>query len=327
MAGKRVKKRRRSGPKLLGAAVALAAAGVLLLAGEPQGAAVNSPLEEPAPKELAREAVAQLPAEERTWAPVEAERDGMSAAPKASREVPQTEAPDPRPIRTEESAATPEAPLESPAAEEPQAVPDTYFDDAVFLGDSRTEGFHLYSGLKTGKYLYATGATVSSVFTKAVETPQGRMPLLDALQRTDCGMIYVMLGVNELGWNGTDTFRNQTAKLIERIQADHPDAVLVLQSILPVSSRQDAKGSYVNNRRIDAYNQVLQELAAEYGVTYLHVAEAVADESGCLRADWNFDGVHLNVAGCQAWLEYLRTHPVTEAAVPEPAPEAGSGTV
>ena len=57
-----------------------------------------------------------------------------------------------------------------------------------------------------------------------------------------------------------------------------------------------------------------RELAETYGVTYLNVAEAVADEDGFLRADWNFDGVHLNQEGCQAWLAYLRTHPVEEMA-------------
>ena len=43
---------------------------------------------------------------------------------------------------------------------ESEAVEDTYFEDAVFLGDSRTEGFRLYSGLKTGTYLCGVGATV-----------------------------------------------------------------------------------------------------------------------------------------------------------------------
>ena len=35
---------------------------------------------------------------------------------------------------------------------------DSYFSDAVFLGDSRTEGFHLYSGLEEGRCLYSVGA-------------------------------------------------------------------------------------------------------------------------------------------------------------------------
>ena len=306
MAGKRVQKSGHGGVKLLGAVLTLSAAAVLLLAGLPRGAAVNSPLEQREPASLAGTPV---PVEDFT----PAEEPVVPDLPEAPAQTPpETEA-------GETGRHTmPEEPVEEsePAA---LSVADTYFDDAVFLGDSRTEGFKLYSGLKTGTYLHATGATVESVFTKSVDTPLGRMPLLDALARVDCGKIYVMLGVNELGWNGTETFRTQTCRLIERVQADHPEAVLVLQSILPVSARQDAKGSYVNNQRILAYNQVLRELAEQYGAVYLNVAEAVADESGCLREDWNFDGVHLNVAGCQAWLEYLRTHPVTEVA-PEDLP-------
>ena len=298
MAGKRVKRNKKRGPKLLGAAVILTIAGVMLFAGQPQGVAVNSPLEQPAPEELILEDETLSPEEPKTSQP-EAPAEETPAEPQKEG------APD-RPVMPEEPVKT--IPEESPA----DPVEDTYFDDAVFLGDSRTEGFRLYSGLNTGKYLYATGATVASVFNKSVDTPLGKMPLLDALGQMDCGKIYVMLGINELGWNGTDIFRNQSAKLIERLQADHPDATIVIQSILPVSAKQDAKGSYVNNQRIDAYNQVLQELAETYGVVYLNVAEAVMDEDGYLRADWNFDGVHLNKAGCQAWLDYLRTHPVTE---------------
>ena len=305
MRGKRIQKKPTSGLKLLGATAVLLAAGTLLLASGPQGAAVNSPLEQDAPASLTEE-LPSAPAEEQT-----APEPDLPEADAAETDVPPEEMSSPE-VREPEQTV-PEEAAEEEAESAAVSVADTYFDDAVFLGDSRTDGFRLYSGLKTGTYLFATGATVESVFTKSVDTPLGRMPLLDALQRTECGKIYVMLGINELGWNGTETFRRQAARLIERIQADHPEAVLVIQSILPVSARQDAKGSYVNNQRIAAYNQVLRELAEQYGATYLNVAEAVADEKGYLRADWNFDGVHLNVAGCQAWLEYLRTHPVTES--------------
>ena len=66
----------------------------------------------------------------------------------------------------------------------------------------------------------------------------------------------------------------------------------------------------MNNSRILAYNEAIMELAQEKDCPYLNVAEAVTDENGCLRADWTFDGVHLNTAGCRAWLDYLRTHTV-----------------
>ena len=66
----------------------------------------------------------------------------------------------------------------------------------------------------------------------------------------------------------------------------------------------------VNNARIREYNALLEDLAQEKGCVYLDVASAVSDETGCLRSDWTFDGVHLNPAGCQAWLQYLKEHPV-----------------
>lgn len=207
---------------------------------------------------------------------------------------------------TDGADAPPEdaAPPEAPAGDE-------YFDDTVFLGDSRTEGFRLYSGLKTGQYLCSVGATVSSVFTKATEeTDAGKVPILDALDRLEFSKVYVMLGINELGWPHTEQFHDQFCKIVDRIRATHPDAVIVLQSILPVSSRQDAKGNYVNNARIREYNQVIAQVAEETGCTYLDVGAGLAGEDGCLPSDQNFDGVHLNVAGCKKWLEFLRENPV-----------------
>lgn len=209
---------------------------------------------------------------------------------------------------------SPEEEEEPPAwapVEESKAVEDTYFEDAVFLGDSRTEGFYLYSGLKQGTYFYAVGATVESVFTKkAWKTPNGKIPLLDAMKDVSCKKIYVMLGINELGWTKVENFRKQYEKVIDRLREDHPDAEIIIQSILPVSARQDAKGSYVNNRRINEYNESIRAMAEEKGCSLVDVAESFRGEDGCLPKDLTFEGIHLNVAGCKAWLEYLRTHSI-----------------
>ena len=212
-------------------------------------------------------------------------------------------------------AAEPEQPEESSSASEldiPDApVEDSYFEDAVFLGDSRTEGFHLYSGLETGQYLFATGATVESVFSKATqETEQGKVSMLDALDGLEFSKLYIMLGVNELGWPKTEQFHDQYAKLIDRVRESHPDARIALQSILPISAKQEAKGSYVNNGRIAEFNAIIVQLAEEKDCTYLDVASAVTGEDGCLRAEETTDGIHLNTKGCVRWLEYLKEHPI-----------------
>ena len=297
MVGKRVKKKKMRLPAVV---VLLAAMMTVLTTAGPRGAAADSPL-------------------------------GSLAEPAA-----ESTAPAARPVPAETEKVPPETddPPE-PFAPVPEGGPveDTYFEDAAFLGDSRTEGFHLYSGLKAGAYYYSVGATVESVFSKKVETPAGKMPLLDAMAEEDFGKIYVMLGVNELGWSKTETFRDQYAKVIDRLRADHPDAEIILQSILPVSAKQEKKKTYVNNGRIAAYNEVIFQLAEEKDCAFVDAAEAVTDENGCLRAEWNSDGVHLNAKGCRAWLEYLRTHPVGETGAPaetevpaETEAPAGTGT-
>lgn len=234
----------------------------------------------------------------------------LEEATEAVRSVLSEEARNPKP-------EVPEAP-QTPAGPVPEGGPveDTYFENIAFLGDSRTQGFQLYSGLKTGTYYAAVGATVESVFTKSVEIEGGKLPLLDAMAKQDFDKIYVMLGVNELGWSKTETFHDQYAKVIDRLRADHPGAEIILQSIMPVSAKQEEKKSYVNNERIGLYNEVIYQLAEEKDCALVDVAEAVTDENGCLRAEWNSDGVHLNVKGCRIWLEYLRTHPVGETEIP-----------
>ena len=281
--GKKVHKRR-----LPGVAAALAAAMLLLTAGASGGTAVSSPL---------AEAAEPVP-----YKAVPAAGKIGAAAEIRAKALP-------------EGAGEPES-LPCPLPET-EAVEDTYFDGAVFLGDSRTEGLFLYSGLKTGHFYTAVGATVESVFSKKnFETESGeKVPLLDAVAEQDCDKIYIMLGINELGWSKVKTFHDQYAKLIDRVREDHPEAKIVLQSIPPVSAKKKKKKTYVNNDRISDYNEVIRTLAEEKECYFLDVAACLSDGNGLLPKDLNFDGIHLNPAGCKVWLNYLRTHSLEDEAI------------
>ena len=203
----------------------------------------------------------------------------------------------------------PDGPEEAP--EEPPVLSDEeLFSSAAFVGDSRTEGFQLYSGLKVGAYFCAVGATVQSVEEKPTQdAPGGKEPILDALARGSYDRIYLMLGVNELGWYRTEDFTQQYERVIDRVRADHPEARIAIESLLPVSAAQDKKRSYVSNERIRLFNGLLEELAEKTDCVFLDPASAVTGADGTLPAEWTTDGVHLNSAGCRKWLEYLRENP------------------
>lgn len=276
--------------RLPGALAAVLAAALLLTTGAPGTTAGGSPLADAAEPVLYKTAPA-------------APKSQAEATPKAL------------PVEIPKKAEEPEEEIPSPVPET-EAVEDTYFDDAVFLGDSRTEGLFLYSGLKTGHPYTAVGATVESVFTKKnFQTESGeKVPILDAMAGQACGKVYIMLGINELGWTKTQTFHDQYAKLIDRVRQDHPEAKVALQSIPPVSARQDAKKTYVNNQRILAYNEVIRTLAREKQCYFLDVASCLTAD-GVLPVKQTTDGIHFNTAGCKTWLNYLRTHSLEMEAI------------
>ncbi len=210
------------------------------------------------------------------------------------------------PEKTEKKKA-----VTDPAPVAAAKVDASYFAGAVLIGDSRTQGLQLYSGLTTPRYLCAKGATVASIYTDSkVETASGTVPVMTALRHLSFSKVYIMLGVNELGWVYPKTFTDQYAKVIGDIRAIAPHAKIVLQSILPVSAAQEAKHGYINNERIADYNARIQKLAADNNCIYLNVAEAVTASDGCLADSLTGDGLHLNRAGCHRWLQYLEANPL-----------------
>ena len=100
--------------------------------------------------------------------------------------------PDPAPLPDPEPEPEPEEPA-SPFT----TVDASYFDDALFIGDSHTDGFKDYAGLNNADYLCHNGLTVWSAVEKA-EFP-GKQTLAQALSGKHYGKIYLMLGINELG--------------------------------------------------------------------------------------------------------------------------------
>ena len=200
----------------------------------------------------------------------------------------------------------------SQSVPESAEVDDSYFDDAVFIGNSRTEGFKLYAGLSNAEYYTAIGLMVDTIFTKPYATVNGeKTTIMEALKTTDFSKVYIMLGMNELGWVYGSVYQEYYGRIIDGIREINPDAVIYIQSILPVSAEKSENDDIYNNERINEFNALLRELAEEKEVYYVDVAEAVADESGCLPEDATFDGVHLTPDYCGKWRDYLKTHTVT----------------
>ena len=203
-----------------------------------------------------------------------------------------------------------EMPTETPETAGTEVLPEEVSDpfaDAVFLGDSRTEGFVNLTDIHTTAYAYR-GMNVASVYTDPVININGtNMTVMEALAGTSYNRVYLMFGVNETGWPNEGIFIEDYRRIIEDIKTQNPSAQIYIQSILPVSQTVSDSSAYIKNDRIRLYNELLQGLATEEQVTFINVAEAVSID-GVLPEDAAVDGIHLKKEYCDKWLEYLRQY-------------------
>lgn len=192
-------------------------------------------------------------------------------------------------------------------------VDESYFDDAVFIGDSRTVGLYDYAGLDRATFYASSGLTIYKLF----EDPDGRYKdgnwkenIGTALTQRQFSKIYLMIGINEMGTGDVDYFIRHYEEAVAKIKELQPDAVIYLQSILRVTSERSAKGDYINNEGIDARNERIAGLADNETVFYLDINSVVCDETGGLNPEYTFDGVHLYAQHIHIWKEYLMSHGV-----------------
>lgn len=197
---------------------------------------------------------------------------------------------------------------------ESEEAPEGYFDDAAFIGDSRTDGLLLYSGIKGATGLSYKGLMVSELEDKKVKfTVSGITDtVMGALGKATYGKVYIMLGVNELGWYNDQKFYDTYTQEVQRVKELQPGAVIYLQSILPVTRAESDNHAYFTNENIVRYNGLIAQVAEEQQVFYLDVASALMDEEGALPAESSTDGIHLKKAYYKVWYEYLQTHIITD---------------
>ena len=135
-------------------------------------------------------------------------------------------------VQVEENVATENVSgtelLEEPEekALEYQTVGYEYFDDALFIGDSRTVGLMEYGNLENADFFADSGMSVYGLAWKKIAVSgKGKMTFDEILAEKQYGKIYLMLGMNELGYR-FDTTKERYRETVEKILAAQEDAVI-----------------------------------------------------------------------------------------------------
>ena len=195
--------------------------------------------------------------------------------------------------------------------EQASAVDDSYFEDAVFIGDSRMQGFRNLSGITKGSFVTAVGMELENFYTDSqIATAAGNVTVLDALKNINFSKIYMMLGTNELGAYDM----NQVGESYRQVLADikqlssSPDPIVYVYSVIYVDEPLVTTGDYVNNTNVDAVNMEILKMCKEEGYHYINLNEVLSNGYHGLISGAAEDGIHLNTDYCKEWLEYTKTH-------------------
>lgn len=243
--------------------------------------------------------------------------------PPAPTHTPAVETPtpveDPTPMPSPEPTPEPEPTPVAPSYDYSQPVPENeevgpeWFADAVFVGDSLTDGLRLYGGITEADFICYKGLICQQFSTKECIPLDGiDVAASEALSTKTYGKVFVMLGLNEMGLS-TERFAEDYAALIDNVRAIQPEADLYFQLLLPINDQRRAEAglpSYFNNEKSAAFNAEIARLCEEKQVYFVNTPEGVRDETGQLPYDKTHDGVHLTKSWYQQWHAYLRTHTV-----------------
>ncbi len=184
-------------------------------------------------------------------------------------------------------------------------VDESYFKDALFIGDSRLQGFGFWSGLPA-TYYCATGFHIYKYeTTKVVQTENGKVPIFDAMPYDAFTKIYIKVGLNELGYGTEENFEQTYAQLIAKLREYEPRAIIYVHAILPVTAKKSETDKAHNNPNIVKRNEALKEFAKSQKAYFIDAGPVLSDEEGNLKPEMTSDGIHLKPEYMKIWREFL----------------------
>ena len=139
------------------------------------------------------------------------------------------------------------------------------------------------------------------------EKTQGLLNRLDYLDDNKVEAVFLMIGINDLIWGKSDEeILTNYKEIVRRLKAKHPEAQIVVQSILPHGGEQSTwesrdKLEALPSDRIMSMNSALKKIATDNQAYYLDLYPIFVTGDGTLRDDLTTDGLHLNRQGYLVW--------------------------
>lgn len=252
------------------------------------------------PTEPVTEPPTEPPTEAPTEPPTEATREPPTEPPTEAPTEPPTEPPTQPPTTEPPKQNEPFVPSWSG-----EPVDVSWYNDALFIGDSRTVGLRDYVRLGSADYFCDVGMSVFNYKNKTLSDVGFSPRSLEALLLSkQYGKVLICLGINECGYP-QDSLIRAYAELVAMVRQLQPDATIVLQGIMTVGYKKAHSEWYFHPSNLFAINARIAAMADNVHIYYIDVNTAFADSNGYLPDELSGDGTHLYVKCYPYWVDWI----------------------
>lgn len=178
-------------------------------------------------------------------------------------------------------------------------------EDILFIGDSRTVGIMEYSDIPKADFFCNVGMSVYNIYKNPVSVPNvGKLNLSELLSSKQYGKIYIMLGINEIGYGIENVTKKYNELLIDIINMQ-PDAKIIIEANLHVTKNRSDSDKIINNTALNDLNLQLKKLANNKDIFFIDANIIFDDKNGNLSEELSGDGVHLYAKYYKNWGEWI----------------------
>lgn len=159
------------------------------------------------------------------------------------------------------------------------------FKECVFLGDSIISGISFYEFLPESQVVSDDNIT-SDKLQKHIDSALSSNP----------SKVFIMVGLNDANYGTRDgaTIAGFIGDTVKEIKSKSASTSVYILSVLPVTSAFENRSNVsVKQSLLDEINENLSENAAQYGATFIDLADAYKDGSGYLKTECTGNGSNI----------------------------------
>ena len=190
-----------------------------------------------------------------------------------------------------------------------------YVDGIFFLGDkalSALKDEEMLTGADARKQVWVPDGgrlTLQELDTTTYRSPVtgNNAPPADIAQVNTPDVIIIFPSPDNANLVTQEELTESYAALISAIQDKSPETKIILSAITPLAASYEFED--LTTEMIEEINSWIAAAAESAGVRYLDAYTGLLNPQGYLSEEYHDgDAMHLNAAGMEAWLEYVRTH-------------------